>query len=220
MRNNLSFFNRNGDEAVLTGTDTELGNVARPFSLRLIVHVAADGSAQLLQRVFSGVDDALEPVLTTLEGNLKEGSLELARRISAPHLPFTESNLPWDFTGGTFDLGESLSTTVAVGAGDQRSNPFLHAYHPDHDNRNATFDADLAPGLESFAISRALTLEFASPGDDFSALTATAIEMGGVYAETITVSGSGPDSNTYEVRGAFLLTRITDNDTLLTTLSE
>jgi hypothetical protein len=220
VRNNLSFFDRTGEEAVLTRTDTDLGEVARPFSLRLIVHVGADGSAQLLQHVFSGLDDALNPILTTIEENLSADNQELSRRITAPHLPWKGDELPWALAGGTFDLGQSIAATVAVGADDHRSNPFLHIYHPDHDNRNATFDAGLAAGRESFDISRVLTLAFTTPTEDFSAQTASSIEMGGDYSEIIDLSGSGSDSNTYEVRGAFLLTRISDSPTLLTTLSE
>ncbi|MGK0238289.1 MAG: hypothetical protein ACI92G_001754 [Candidatus Pelagisphaera sp.] len=218
VRHNLGFYDRSAEEAILTGTDTSIGDVPRGFRLRLIVHVAADGTAKLLQRVYSGIDDALNPVLTTLEGNLSADSLSLARRISAPNLPWTEGNLPWSLSGGTFDLGQSLTTTVDVGPDDQRSNPFLHAYHPDHDNRNATFDGAAEAGTESFGISRALSLAFSTPSDDFSAQTASSIEMGGTYSETITLSGA--DSKTYEAQGAFLLTRLSDNDNLLTTLSE
>lgn len=220
VRHDLSFFERNGDDVVLTGTDTEFGPVARAFRLRVIIHVDADGNAMLLQRVYSGLDDALNPVLTIRQGNLNAESFELARRISAPHLPFTEDAVPWALTGGAFALGETLSTTVTLGADDHRSNPFLHAYHPDHDNQNATFSASLAPGIESFSVSRTLNLEFKAGGSGFAALTAGSIELGGDYSESIVLSGSGPDSNSYEVQGTFLLTRISDNPTLLTTLSE
>ncbi len=218
VRHNLGFYDRSGEEAVLTGMDTTFGAVPRGFKLRVIMHVDADGTAKLLQRIYSGVDEALNPVLTTLEENLSAENLSLARRISAPNLPWSESNTPWALVGGTFDLGETITTTVDVGADDQRSNPFLHAYHPDHDNRNATFDGAAEAGTESFAISRALSFTFSSAADGFSSQTASSVEMGGSYSETITLTGG--DSKTYEVQGTFLLTRLSDNDTLLTTPSE
>ncbi|EDY83024.1 hypothetical protein VDG1235_2648 [Verrucomicrobiia bacterium DG1235] len=218
VRHNLSYYDRTTDDAVLTGTDTSFGGVPRGFKLRVIMHVGADGTAKLLQRVYSGIDDSLDPVLTTLEGNLDSDSFDLARRISAPNLPWTEGNLPWVLSGGSFDLGNTLTTTVDLGADDQRSNPFLHTYHPDHDNRNATFDGAAPAGTESFSVSRALSFSFSGASDDFTALTAGSVEMGGSYSETITLTGE--DAKSYEVQGTFLLTRLSDNDTLLTTLSE
>ena len=32
-----------------------------------------------------------------------------------------------------------MATTVTLSYNDQASNPFLHTYHPDHDNLDATF---------------------------------------------------------------------------------
>ena len=37
---------------------------------------------------------------------------------------------------------------------DRISNPFIHAYHPDHDNLDAKFENELVQGYESWGINR------------------------------------------------------------------
>lgn len=218
VRHNLGFFQKEGEEVLEVDRNTEFGGVARSFKLRLIVHVSDDGTTRLLQRVFYGLDDSLDPVLTTKEGNLNVENLEVARRISSAHLPWSEGNDPWLFTGGDFAEGDTITATVTIGADDHRSNPFLHTYHPDHDNRNANFNATLPQGIESFAITRELSLAFSVPTDDFDALTAGGIDYMGDYLESITIDGDGVNSEEYEVKGPFLLTRIANIGTLLTEL--
>ena len=44
---------------------------------------------------------------------------------------------------------------------DHASNPFLHTYHPDHDNldnRDDTFQTQLSAGKESYDLRRVMTL--------------------------------------------------------------
>src|SRR5690606_17954391 len=115
------------------------GTVARPFPLRLIVH--HDGStARLLQRAYYGIGLATNPVVAIRENLLLPSQLASARRISAVHLPVSAGNQPWAFTGA-MEVGGTLSTVVQVAYDDHASNPFLHTYHPDHDNLNASFNA-------------------------------------------------------------------------------
>ena len=109
-----------------------------------------------------------------------------------------------------------LVRTVTVGHSDQRTNPFLHTYHPDHDNRNATFDATLAPGKESYQIDRDIILAFEALDETFSALTLIGRVMAGTYEETITISGSGNNQKEYAVQGTFSLTRLSTVDNLTT----
>jgi hypothetical protein len=200
---------------VVTGVDTSFGPVPRPYPLRLIVHNPTNGpSASLIQRVYYGLDAATNAVAATGESALHPAFLKNARRISAPHLPWTEGNTVWPLNG---KLGQQtlLSTTVSVAYHDQASNPFLHTYHPDHDNRTATFDAIQPQGAESYAIERAITLEVQPPGNDFASLVNAGTSLRGEYRETLTLKGlsrasGATDSRPLQVRGSFQLNRISD----------
>ena len=73
---------------VVTNLNTSLGAVPAPMSLRLIVHSDTNGTARLLERVYSGLRQQTNQILATQETLLDEGNLATARRISAAHLPW------------------------------------------------------------------------------------------------------------------------------------
>lgn len=205
---------------VVTGINTDLGSVPRFLPLRLIVHNPASGGAVLLQRVFTGVDAGQNFVVATHESVLNRNYLAEARRISAVHLPWSEENTGWTFDG---NLGDApvVSTTVTTEFADQAANPFLHTYHPDHDNLDARFENRLPQGSESYTIERNVTLELTPPTDDFGSRTAAGRTIGGNYLETIRVlglarAGGTIDTRQFEVRGAFTLNRIADVPSLTT----
>jgi hypothetical protein len=191
---------------------TDPGAVARPFPLRLIVH--NDGTAsRLLQKVYHGIAPGSNTVLVTRESLLLSTELANARRISAVHLPTSAGNAPWNFNG-TMGQGGSLTVTVPVGHDDQSSNPFLHTYHPDHDNLNPEFSTQLARGSESHGITRQISLTFTTPANDFNSLTAGSRDLGGNYSEVVTVQSKGSQARQFNVLGAFSLKRISDIATL------
>ena len=198
---------------VVTSVNTNLGGVAEPFPLRMIVHNNAAGNAVLMQRVFYGLRQATNEVLTTEQSLLDQDRLNVARRISAAHLPFKAQNTTWAFTG-QMTPGMNLTTTVSLAYDDQASNPFLHTYHPDHDNLDATMSNKLAQGAESYRVDRKIVLSFQSPTDDFASLAAGNQELGGNYAEEVTLYGTAGESRKYEVTGAFELKRVSPIDTL------
>jgi len=179
----------------------------------MIVHNDAAGNAVLMQRVFYGLRQATNEVLTTEQSLLDQDRLDVARRISAAHLPFKAQNTPWAFTG-QMTPGMNLTTTVSLAYDDQASNPFLHTYHPDHDNLDATAANKLAQGAESYRVDRKIVLSFQSPTDDFASLAAGNQELGGNYAEEVTLYGTAGESRKYEVTGAFELKRVSPIDTL------
>lgn len=190
------------------------GTVARPFPLRLIVH--HDGSsAKLLQKVYAGVGLGSNNVVATRESLLLPAQLGAARRISAVNLPTSAGNIPWNFSG-TMQNGGSLSANVPLAYDDQASNPFLHTYHPDHDNLDPLFQAPLARGLESYGVNRQITLSFTTPANDFNSLTSGSQDFTGNYAETITFQARGSEIRQYNVLGSFSLKRISDIATLTT----
>ncbi len=209
---------------ITTNIDTSLGDVPRFFPLRLIVHNPTNGGAVLLQRVYVGQDAYTNQVVATREAVLNRALLAEARRISVTHLPWTENNDGWTFSG-LLGPAANVSATVRLDYADQQSNPFLHTYHPDHDNLDATFKTPLLQGVESYTIVRNITLAVTPPADDFASLTAAGQQLGGTYAETIEVLGlvrqvgstNTPDTREFEVRGAFTLNRINDVPTLTKT---
>ncbi|MBC8003338.1 MAG: hypothetical protein H7X97_12195, partial [Opitutaceae bacterium] len=183
------------------------GTVARPFPLRLIVHHTGTQSV-LLQKAFLGLGLASNAVVTTSEDLLLQSQLTAARRVSAVHLPLVPGNVPWTLSG-QFQEGSTLSTSIDVGYGDQASNPFLHTYHPDHDNLDALFTAQpVAQGLESYGVTRQITLSFTPPTNDFDSLTRGSQTMNGDYAEVVTFRTKGTQTKQFNSLGRFTLKRI------------
>jgi hypothetical protein len=202
---------------VVTGTNTQLGSVSRTYPLRLIVHNPASGNpAILLQHVFYGVDAYSNTIVTTSEDALSRSSLKDARRISATHLPWSAANAGWAFSGNLDQT--SMVATVTTDYDDSAANPFVHTYHPDHDNLSADGSAKLAQGAESYAIRREIVLSMMPPTDDFDSYVSKSKTLSGDYSETITLLGmahtAGTDTREFHVRGVFSLNRITDIPTL------
>jgi len=209
--NNALVVSSNG-AYIVTSVTTNFGAVSWPFPLRLIVH--NDGSNTfLLQRVFYGLNTHSNTIVATSETALDPNQLGSARRISAAHLPWTSSNTPWPLAGH-LGPGGTLTTTAGLAYDDQAANPFLHTYHPDHDNLDATFTTKLPQGYESYGLNRQITLNVTPPGNDFTSLTTASQALSGNYLETITVSGLGGASRNFDVSGVFTLTQMSAISTL------
>ena len=191
----------------VTGTAT-----GRTFPLRVILHVDDLGIARLLSQVFIG-KLAASPYnvgLATLESGLKATDLATARRFSAAHLP-PETVIAG---AGSVALGQTLVRTINLDF-KAPTNPFVHTYHPDHDNRSARFDAALTVGVESPTVSRACSFNFTtSPpaGSGSSPQGWGSTVIGGTYSETITGIHKTPTT----VTGLFELRRVSELGTLTT----
>jgi hypothetical protein len=211
--NNNPVISSNGNY-VITGINTNLGAVAQAFPLRLIVHNDGNNSF-LLQRVFYGQGLNSNTIVATTESALDPAQLGTARRISATHLPWSAANNPWPLSG-QLGQGHTLNTTAVLAYDDQASNPFLHTYHPDHDNLDFTFQNQLPQGSESYQISRQITLNVSAPGNDFASLTSASQTLYGNYLETITLAGLGGATRNFNAAGSFTLNRISTISTLTT----
>ncbi len=174
---------------------------------------------KLLQRVFVGTLASGNTGVAVKQSLLDAAKLETTQRISCVHLPVSESNLPWG-CGGDLASGQTVSVTVDVGYNDQASNPFVHTYHPDHDNLAADFKTVQPVGRESYRIRREITLTFEPPGSGFASLTRTGRQLIGTYEETMTLFGlatsGAANEKSYAMKGAFVLNRISDIATLET----
>ena len=107
--------------------------------------------------------------------------------------------------GGTADFaspGARWSCPVVLDYRDPL-NPFVHRYHPDHDNKNERFEATPLPeGQESFTVGRQVELQFTATDPDGLALAGWGDnQIGGLYRETI----SGLHRSTIYVSGTFRL---------------
>lgn len=197
---------------IVTSVNTNLGAVAKPFPLRLIVH--NDGTnAVLLQRAYFGLSRYTNLMIATSQSLLDPAHLDTARRITATHLPWSSNNVPLPFSGQLVQ-GGVLTATADLPYDDQASNPFLHTYHPDHDNLDTSFKTELAQGYESYRLTRIITLSISPPGNDFASLTSAGQSMLGYYGETISVGGLGGASRNFYASGIFSLTRISSIPTL------
>ena len=196
--------------------------VPSEFHFRIVVHVDATGKANLLQEVLlmqlqatyktdpddsthQIVDQPMRYVLLTndalipeFQGSaLRDGEL-VGRRISSPVFGF---KTPILMTGS---LGQQLACTVSM-AYDDPVNPFLHRYHPDHDNLDERFEVDLGAGKESYNFSRKVTLEFSSTDPDGMSLPNWGDDqVGGIYHEELT----GVHINKIYIKGTFRLQQI------------
>jgi hypothetical protein len=200
---------------IVTGISTNLGPVPQAFPQRLILH--NDGTnVFLLQRIFYGLNQSSNIVVATQESALDPARLDTARRISAANFPWSNTNLPWTVSGQLVP-GGNLTATVQLAYDDQASNPFLHTYHPDHDNLDGgalPLPTKLPQGSESYGITRAIKLNLDPPGNDFVSRTTAGQSLIGTYSELITVTGLGGATRNFNVSGVVVLTRISTIATL------
>ncbi len=199
----------------VTGTTT-----GRSFPLRVILHVDDSGNARLLSHVFMGRLAAAPNNLgiCTLESALKQDEKATARRFTAAHLP------PDTVLGsgtGSVALGQTLGRTISVPY-NAPTNPYVHTYHPDHDNRNARFDASVPAFVESPDITRACSLAFTTtPPSGVSAQGWGSSVIGGNYTEIISgirkaKKADSTTTNTVTVTGTFVLRRVSELGSITT----
>jgi hypothetical protein len=183
-----------------TGTAT-----AQTYNLRYIVHVDDAGNARVLSQVYLGqlAGATPQPGICTAESALSVADKASARRIVAAHLPLDRV-----LDGGTMALGGSMNCTITTPFNDPTS-PFVHQYHPDHDNKSGT--TPLVSGQESYDLSRAVTfaISAAAPAG-VSATGYGSSVIAGNYTEVLT--GLRKDSVT--VTGTFSLRRVSEIGTL------
>jgi hypothetical protein len=177
------------------------------FKLRTLLHVADNGVTKLLSKAYLG-PLAVAPNdlgIATSQSLLKASDLGSARRISAAHLPAGRV-----FTGsGNVTSGSSLACSISLPY-DDRTNPFVHPFHPDHDNKDARF-APVGEGVESYTVNRAATFTFTSAPPSGGAVAGWGSSViGGTYREIIT----GLHSSSIQLDGTFELRRVSEIGTL------
>ena len=187
-----------------SGTST-----ASPFKLRTLLHVSDGGTATLLSRVFLG-QLASAPYnigLCIRQNLLKQDAIATAQRFTSAHLPLDQIITNGSGSAAT---GSTLTRTLTIPYNDP-TNPFVHAYHPDHDNKNARGEP-LDAGKESPNITRSCTFTFTAsppPGSTVTSGWGSSV-IGGTYLETLT----GLHKEALHLGGTFELRRASDVGTL------
>jgi len=182
--------------------------VASALSFRLILHVDAYGQVKLLQRVtfaWVGSETNGDFVLYAKDSSVPANPLEVNRLTSAafPIIPpvVLTNCLTNAVTSGLTNL---LCGTVTTRF-DDPTNPFLHKYHPLHDNMDWDFQP-YATNVETFTIQRDITLDLTGniftngAPDPYWGID----EIGGVYEESV----QGVRQQPIFVKGSFYLQRV------------
>lgn len=202
--------NKVNQPTLASDPDTPLPT-AFEFQFRIVLHVDDSGQVRLLQKVLQmWKNGTLKPdpddptkeivdvpgrfVLLTDEtraaaysgATLRDGE-PVGRRFSTAAFSFRQP-LPMSGFG---DFGVDGSKFIGTTILDYQDplNPFVHRYHPDHNNLNESYDEanPLPPGRESFTISRKITLQFTAGDPEHLQLPGWgSSQLGGLYRETIT----------------------------------
>ena len=194
-------------------TDTNLLSTPAPMSFRLLVHVDATATARLLQQVVLAWDPTLNNAphtngtyaLYADDRTLPAEATDVSRISSAAFPPMA----PVVLTGGlTNGLTNALTGRVTVRF-DDPVNPFLHRYHPMHDNQDWNFQP-YTNAVETPTIVRDLTLTLVTVTNAAANPYNGADRVNGVYQETL----SGLRAQPIVMQGVFSLQRISQINTL------
>ena len=237
-----------GNVRVMAVSESQVGSlvpkpVYRPFSFRIMVHVDAFGQARLLKEViqmwedgtYSVINDPdLSPtplyqvdqpghyvlitdnsLISNFQGVGQSGGQPVGYRISTAAYDFEGNELNMD---GSFDFLRSLTGELILEPNDP-TNPFMHKFHPDHNNLDEHF-LPLPEGFEeAYRVIRNFQLEFvendpegteAGDGTWMNKPGWGSSIMGGVFRETI----SGVHKNDIATEGTFRLNLVSTTDSL------
>ena len=197
-------------------TGTNLLATPAPMPFRLLVHVDGNGQASLLQQVVLAWDQTLTNAphtngtyaLFANEQALPTGATDVNRICSVAFPVMAPVPLTGTLTGS---LTNTLAGTVTV-AFDDPTNPFLHRYHPMHDNLDWNWKP-YTNAVETRAITRDLILT-CNTITNVSANPYEGVDrVSGVYQETL----SGLRAQPVILQGAFSLQRISQINQIIGT---
>lgn len=205
-------------------TSDEPKPVAREFNLRLLLHVDTNGVTRLLREVIQMVQEGSytndpvtglraratpdRAVLVTdfskigqFKGVALRDGVSQGRRLSSVGFDFAAGNTNnFVLLTGFFAVGQKVSGALNIPPA-HPTNPFLHRYHPDHDNLAADFKQFKQ---EAYPITRTVEFEFSPPPKDSKSVAYGYNEISGVYRETL----GGLHRRPIKVSGTFQLNRL------------
>ena len=188
--------------------------VQHPFEFRIILHWNEEGEqrvVRLLKQAFEMWDSSKKQKIVVTEQDdaeklVSEKRATPLRRIDSVVFSNREPIL-FNAAGIFGEELYSLSGEMNVEYDDDR-NPFVHRYHPDHNNLDERYENVLPAGDESYSINREFKLKFtASPVNGALAPPGWGINtLGGHYEETIT----GAHKKSLVTSGIFLISKVSD----------
>lgn len=209
-----------------------------PLNLKLILHQDRNGKVRLLKQAIVMYQDETrnsdgtlrtkgryvvltkDGLIPNYSGVTQRDGAKVGRRLSAigfDYSPSTASPYDTDFDGTALNCSGTISTTIECRAvlessatSTNQTNPFLHRYHPDHDNLKSDFKTF---SQEVNRIERIITLNFDSTPKENPAnppLGWGVSVLGGTYRESIRGLAKGP----IKVEGNFIINLATDVDML------
>ncbi|MDQ8187410.1 hypothetical protein [Pelagicoccus sp. SDUM812002] len=179
---------------------------SRPFELIFLMHVDGEGVARLLSQAYVG---ALASPGNPRGIAISEDAIQSyaqsgvsPQRYFAAQMPL----VPFIAATGSVAIGDTATCNISIPY-DDPTNPFVHSYHPDHDNLDASFALKLGEGQESYSIGRTCEFTFTNePPSGASVSGWGTTVLGGTYAETLT----GLNSQPLQVSGTFAMRRISE----------
>lgn len=185
-------------------------STAQPFPLLFLTHVDAEGNARLLSQAFVGK--------LRSEGNplgicIREENVLGYNESELKPVRYFAAQMPTSITSivgtGDFSIGSTATWTIPIPF-NEPTNPFVHTYHPDHDNRDSR-GGPLPAGVESYDIHRTCGFTFteSQPDGRYVAGWGSTV-LGGTYQESIT----GLHKQPLQVRGTFEMRRVSEVATI------
>jgi hypothetical protein len=198
------------------------------FDLRILMHVDTNGVARLLREVIQMfqkgtttnnaagqavvsqpgryvllTDDTLLP---QFQGATVRDGVPVGRRFSTSSFDFDPpGGTNYVTMSGTFGISNSIGCTITLQPSTP-TNPFLHRYHPDHDNLDGNYQPIVSGIPEVFTTARQIQLQFTAtdPTGQTTDPDYGYRSIGGNYSETVT----GLHNNPLLCSGIFHLTKV------------
>lgn len=189
----------------IEGNTVTSKNAPATYPLRLLLHSNTGGSVRLLQQAYTALQGGADVVSDKENGFTAPAKAQA--RLSSAHFPLRLNQTGTGMLGLTGSL--TFSVPLSYTASD---NPFVHIYHPDHDNKDERFQSVLPAGRESNSISRSVTLTFESSNAAGFDPTWGSTTLGGTYTETITGLRAVPLTTS----GRFQIQRVNQAATFVT----
>ncbi len=167
-----------------TGPSTQVQPTSQPFPLYYLLHIDGSGVARVLRQAFVG---KLTAAGNAMGITVKESLIQNAVVSDVKPARYFSPTMPFSTPVVTASGGASTALNwTLTHSYDDPANPFVHAYHPDHDNRDAKFASKLPAGVESYTVVRNCVLTFTDAPPDGSNVSGWgSMVFGGTYAETL-----------------------------------
>ena len=181
------------------------GKVPASMSVPLLLHRDASGVTRIVQQVF--VASQTSGVILAAGEKLLPAGVKASGRMSVASLPVGTIR-----SAASGSIGRSgFSVFEILLDYDSDSNPFVHRFHPDHDNLDARFETKLPAGRESLTVKRTVTLEFLPSVAGVTDPSWGSTMLGGTYTEVV----EGLRSVPVTISGSFVINRVTDAASLI-----